>query len=72
MQQAIGVTLMSFGEGSRQVALSTEQPTVNVAVRTAGFSTEARRISVNGRTASGNTGVMEGDVVTLMPRVEAG
>ena len=72
MQDAVGITLMSFGEGRRQIRLSAAEATVGEAVRQTGLSTDARRIALNGQRANGGTTVLEGDLVTLMPRVVGG
>ena len=70
--QTVGVTLRSLGEGSKQVAVAEGDATVGAAIRETGYTTQGRRIAVNGVKAEAGTPVVEGDVVTLIPRVVGG
>ena len=72
MQGTVAVTLRSLGEGYRQVAVADAEATVGAAIRETGYTTQGRRIAVNGVKAVAGTPVVEGDVVTLIPRVVGG
>jgi len=72
MQGSVAVTLMSYGEGRRRLEVPAATATVDDAVRLGGFDIEGRRVAVNGRQASGGSPLVEGDVVTLVPRVMGG
>ncbi|MFQ5702117.1 MAG: MoaD/ThiS family protein, partial [Acidobacteriota bacterium] len=70
MPANVGVTLLSYGEGEQRLLLAPAEATVGHVVRRSGLSTQGRRVAVNGRKADGGTTVVEGDVVTLIPRVQ--
>lgn len=72
VQETVGVTLRSLGEGYRQVAVAESEATVGSVIRETGSTTQGRRIALNGVKAGPGTPVVEGDVVTLIPRVVGG
>ncbi len=71
MQSSVAVTLMSYGQGQRRLEVPAAT-TVDQAVRLGGFQAEGRRVAVNGRKSGGGATLVEGDVVTLIPRVQGG
>ena len=72
MMGALAVTVTSYGEGRQSVLLARSEATVGDAVKRTGYSTDGRRIALNGQRAGAGAGVQEGDLVTLMPRVVGG
>lgn len=72
MQAAVNMTLLSYGQGRHSLSLTGGGNTVGEAIRQTGLTTQGRRVALNGRPADAGSKVMEGDVVTLMPRVVGG
>jgi hypothetical protein len=65
-------TVTAFGDGRFVVPLPGESATVADVLRDRRLETAGRRLAINGRPAEIGTGVVEGDEVTLVPRVHGG
>ena len=72
MQGAAQITVMSFGEGRRQLLVEPAEATIGEIIRKIGIDPNRRRIAVNGKKAVGTTTVEEGDLVTFVPKVVGG
>ena len=72
MKESKGVAVRAFGQGRTEVSLPSASATAGDAIRLAGLKAEGVRVAVNGQKAGPNTTVMEGDFLTVVPRVEAG
>lgn len=72
MDGQIGVTVTSFGQGRARVPLPERSATVGDVLRLAGVELKGRRVAVNGRGADATTEVVEGDQVSVVPRVVGG
>ena len=72
MKEAKAVAVRAFGQGRTEVSLPSASATAGEAIRLAGLRAEGVRVAVNGQKAGPNTTVIEGDSVTIVPRVEAG
>ena len=72
MQNTVAVQISSFGQGRYEALLPAPEATVAAAVGQHALETQGRRIAVNGQTAGLSTPVLEGDEVTLVPRVQGG
>ena len=72
MQNTVAVSVTSFGQGRFEATLPAEGATVAAVLELHGLETQGRRLAVNGRTAGAGTSVLEGDEVTLVPRVQGG
>ena len=66
------VTVTAFGNGRFVIPLPGGSATVADVLRDRRLETAGRRLAVNGRPAEIGTGVLEGDEVTLVPRVHGG
>ena len=62
----------SFGDGTFAYALPSGPATVGEALHAHGIKPEGRRLAVNGQPATIRSTVVEGDEVTVVPRVHAG
>ncbi len=66
------VKVTAFGDGRYDVPLQGGLTTVADVLRPNGVETAGRRLAVNGKPAGLGTGVLEGDEVSLVPRVMGG
>ncbi len=72
MQGAAQITVMSFGEGRRELLVEPAEATIGEIIRKIGIDPNCRRIAVNGKKVVGTTTVEEGDLVTFVPKVVGG
>lgn len=72
MATAVAVRVTSFGEGRKTVRAPAEGSTVGSVLNTAGVDSGRRRVALNGHPVSLGTGVLEGDEITVVPRVQGG
>ena len=72
MSDSQPVRITSFGEGSFEFLPAGHPATIGDALEANGVDIASRRIALNGHPASVGTTVLEGDEVTLYPRVEGG
>jgi molybdopterin converting factor small subunit len=72
MQRVASVRVTAFGDGRFEVPLVGGSETVADVLRANRIETAGRRLAVNGHAAELGTGVLEGDEVTLIPRVHGG
>ena len=66
------VTVTSFGQGRYEFLLPQSGATVGEALRQFGVEPNGRRVALNGHPADAGTGVLEGDEVTVVPKVHGG
>ena len=71
-QNVATVRVTAFGSGRWDVPLSAGPATVADVLRPHGVETTGRRLAKNGHPAGTGTGVLEGDEVTVVPRVMGG
>ncbi len=72
MQTARNVRVTEFGRGRHDVPLSDGTQSVAQVLATRNIETAGRRLAVNGQPAGLGTSVLEGDEVTVVPRVHGG
>lgn len=72
MQAQPQVRVTAFGDGCFEVPLTGGIDTVADVLRANRIDTNGRRLAVNGRPVGLGTGVLEGDEVTVVPRVHGG
>lgn len=65
------VKVLKLGHSAQEVEV-TRGETVQEVLERAGLPTSGYAISVNGLGAGPSTGLSEGDIVTLVPKVEGG
>lgn len=70
--QKVAVRVTSFGEGRYQALLPPGKATVAEALAQHGVETTGRRLAVNGHPAETSSTVLEGDELTVVPRVRGG
>ncbi len=72
MQKAIAVRVTAFGQGQFESELPPAVATVSQALALHDVETQGRRVAVNGHPAKLGSTVVEGDEVTVVPRVARG
>ena len=68
----IAVTVTSFGEGRFDARVPMHAATVAAVLESVGVEARGRRLALNGHSAAATVGVVEGDQVTVVPRVQGG
>jgi len=66
------VRVTSFGEGRFETQVPPEGTTIRDVLREHGVGSQGRRVAVNGHPADLGSTVLEGDEVTVVPRVRGG
>jgi sulfur carrier protein ThiS len=72
MQHQATVRVTAFGDGRYEVPLAGGPQTLADVLGTFRIETSGRRLAVNGHPADAGTGVLEGDEVTVVPRLHGG
>jgi hypothetical protein len=72
MSQSPAVRITSFGEGKFEFLPAGHPATIGDALDASGVDIASRRIALNGHPADAGATVIEGDEVTLYPRIEGG
>ncbi len=72
MSQSVAVHVTAFGQGKYDVDVPPASAVVGAVLARAGVDASERRVAVNGSSASMDASVIEGDEITIMPRVEGG
>jgi sulfur carrier protein ThiS len=66
------VNVTSFGQGTFKSRVAGGRTSVGEVLEEHGVEVEGRRIAVNGHHADASTTVLEGDQVSVVPRVQGG
>jgi len=67
-----GVRIEAFGQGSYFLPTLEKSSTVGEVLGALGVAVQGRRVARNGHAADLGSSVMEGDEVTVVPRVQGG
>ena len=72
MSNSAVAKVTSFGEGRFETPVPPQGATVENVLRASGIASQGRRVAVNGHPADLGSSVLEGDEVTVVPRVRGG
>lgn len=66
------VRLIDYGRGQQELELPGGRANLDEVLRRRGVSTAGRRVAINGSPAGPGAEVVEGDQVSVIPRVQGG